>query len=61
MSNKDLVRIGENEYQQLRDENEDQIRRNRVLKEDIAELEDKLGEERARQLDLRGHKDKVSH
>jgi len=59
--NKDMVRMGEAEYHQLRDQNEDQIRKNKALKDDIVELEDRLNDERARQVDLRGHKDKVAH
>ena len=61
LSNKDLLRSGEAEYLQLREQNEEQIRRNKALKDDVAALEDRLSEERARQLDLRGAKDKAGH
>lgn len=61
MSNKDLLKNNEHEYLSVREQNEEIIWKNKALKDEIVQLEDRLREERQRQVELRAVKDKVSH
>lgn len=60
-SDKDLLRNHDSEYKQLRDSNDDQVARNKHLKDEIAALQDQIQEESKRAMELKGLKDKLSH
>eukprot|EP00347_Sterkiella_histriomuscorum_P002016 403369796 len=60
-SDKNLLKNTDQDYKSLRDQNDHQITLNKHLKDEIAQIEDQLTEEKRRQVELRAVKDKLSH